>query len=235
MKAKILGSCLAMLSIFATALAGSCGGPAPEGSVLHYTSEWGEAPSGTPTMFRQLEISADIQNVGGDGALWINAEIAEKNLLMEGTGLQSLKVYLKQGEEKTYMFDFWLDWTKQSSFSVWCSDKPVQSSSELGTLHLLVMDKDNVVLQNAQIVSQSQPGGQPKLTGDTKSDGTVDFSNVKQGKYDLLVSRYGFESVQFEVTVTGGMTTNLTINLVSNQTSTASETETTTGLPPGIA
>jgi hypothetical protein len=150
---------------------------------------------------------------------------------MEGTGIQSIKIYLKQGEEKTCNFDFWLDWTHQSSFSVWCTDEPLKNTSDTGNLRILVMDKSNIALGGAKVVSQSQPDGQLKITGDTASDGTVDFANIKAGKYTMVVSRYNFESIQFDVTITGGMTTNLTINLVATPvTSTTEEPETT--IPP---
>jgi hypothetical protein len=118
--------CIGFFSILLILTTFSCTGASPEGSVLHYSNQWGENPSGQPTKYRQLHIEAVVQNVGGDGVLWVNVEIIEKELLMEGSGVQSKKVYMKQGEQKTYKFDFWVDATGKSSYQVWCSNKPIE-------------------------------------------------------------------------------------------------------------
>jgi Carboxypeptidase regulatory-like domain len=233
MKVKTLGTCLAILCILAAVPAASCGGPPPEGSIIYQSSKWGDTPSGSSAMFRQLQIEATVQNVGGDGTLWVNVEINEKNLLMEGSGVQSIKVFLARGEEKTYKFNFWINWTKQSSFSVWCSDKePQQVSPDLGSLHILILDKEDAPIDSASVVSENQPADQPQLSGSTGADGKIDFNNIQPGIYNLLITRTGLQSVQYDVTITKGMLTSLTFNLVRTFTETYTVYETETGLEP---
>jgi len=215
MRAKVIAIFLGLLLLLTGV---SCAGEPPEGSVLYYSSQWGEKPTGADTVYRKLHIEATIQNVGGEGSFWVSAEIMEKELLMEGTGVQSKKVYMEQGEQQTYQFDFWLDPTQTSSFSVWCSDEPNEISSDLGSLRFLVLGEGDVVLWGAKVVSSAQPEGQMVGTGNTKADGMVVFSNIKAGEYTFYVSRYDYEQTEFNITVEAGLMTSMTVTLAEAAT-----------------
>ena len=52
-----------------------------------------------------------------------------------------------------------------------------------GTLKVTVYGLDHQPLNGAKVISNSQPGGQLKVTGLTDLNGTVLFQNIKTGEY----------------------------------------------------
>ena len=70
-----------------------------------------------------------------------------------------------------------------------------------GTLKVTVYGLDHQPLNGAKVVSDSQPGGQLKVTGLTDPNGMVLFQNIKTGEYDFYISRFDYNQTQMDTTV----------------------------------
>ena len=64
---------------------------------------------------------------------------------------------------------------------------------------VFVTDQNGTPLSEVKVMSDSQPDGQPKLTGITDNGGKVTFDNIKSGGYLLFVSHSDYDS--YPVTV----------------------------------
>jgi hypothetical protein len=84
-----------------------------------------------------------------------------------------------------------------------------------GTLKVTVYGLDHQPLNGAKVVSNSQPDGQPKVTGLTDVNGTVLFQNIKTGDYDFYISRFDYNQTQMDTTVRPGQTTEVPVYLES--------------------
>jgi hypothetical protein len=82
-----------------------------------------------------------------------------------------------------------------------------------GTLKVTVYGLDHQPLNGAKVVSDSQPGGQLKVTGLTDSNGTVQFQNIKTGEYDFYISRFDYNQTQFPAFVNPNQTTEIPVYL----------------------
>lgn len=99
--------------------------PKPKGSVIEYDGRW--VPNRQTDGYITFEITATVMNVGGDGTLTVGAEIiTDDEALVYGSHQQFTQIYLRQGQEKTLHFNFWLDtWApidapSKFSYRVWC-------------------------------------------------------------------------------------------------------------------
>ncbi len=116
---------LVMLMLGSTLVSSSCKRAKPEGSVIGQSAEW--VISETDGEFTLFRITATVMNIGADGVIRVVPTIyfIEENGIdnVEGrikTGRVTSKVgvtghsgktinlYLKQGQEKTLNFSFWL-------------------------------------------------------------------------------------------------------------------------------
>jgi hypothetical protein len=83
-----------------------------------------------------------------------------------------------------------------------------------GILKITVADSSGNVLWGAKVVSENQPAGQLKIEGITEEEyGGVLFNDIKSGKYQIQISRYGFAPETIDVTVNQGKTTNIDVVL----------------------
>jgi hypothetical protein len=95
-----------------------------------------------------------------------------------------------------------------------CAASVTTSPSNTGNLKVQVLGVDKVPLAGVKVISDAEPAGQLKVTGMTKSDGTVIYNNIATGEYTFYVSVAGYQQVDFKVTVQQGKTTGVTVNLV---------------------
>jgi hypothetical protein len=95
-----------------------------------------------------------------------------------------------------------------------------------GALKVTVYGLDHQPLNGAKVVSDSQPGGQLKVTGLTDANGIVLFQNIKTGEYDFYISRFDYNQTQMDTTVRPGQTTEVPVYLESSNP--GSTTTTTT-------
>jgi hypothetical protein len=83
-----------------------------------------------------------------------------------------------------------------------------------GNLKISVNDSSGNPLWGAKVVSESQPAGQLKIDGITSEEaGGVIFNDIKSGKYEIQMSRYGFAPESVDVTVSAGKTANISVML----------------------
>ena len=96
------------------------------------------------------------------------------------------------------------------------SPPPAATAAALnGKIQIKVTDSSGLPLQGAKVVSETQPGGQLKLTGLSDQDGLVTFMDVKPGNYQFYVNRYDYLQTELAVSVTGGMTNPATVTLAA--------------------
>jgi hypothetical protein len=98
--------------------------------------------------------------------------------------------------------------------SLSCTTSPTTSSSNKGNLQVQILGADKAPIAGAKVVSNAEPAGQLKVTGMTKSDGTVIYNNIAPGEYVFYVSVAGYQQTDFKVTVQQSKTTGVTVNLV---------------------
>ena len=77
--------------------------PSPKGSVLEEDRVWVDEWYGD---YRKFQVTARVQNVGGDGVLTYNAYVAPKEAVYWGVNSRDVEVYLRQGEETVIRVDF---------------------------------------------------------------------------------------------------------------------------------
>ncbi len=65
--------------------------------------------------------------------------------------------------------------------SLSCAASTTTSPSNTGNLQVQILGVDKIPLAGAKVVSNAEPAGQLKVTGMTKSDGTVIYNNIAQG------------------------------------------------------
>jgi len=83
-----------------------------------------------------------------------------------------------------------------------------------GNLKISVADSSGNAISGAKVVSESQPSGQLKIDGITTEEaGGVVFNDIKSGKYQIQISRYGFAPESIEVNVKPEKTTNTVVVL----------------------
>ncbi|PPD58038.1 carboxypeptidase-like regulatory domain-containing protein [Dehalogenimonas etheniformans] len=67
---------------------------------------------------------------------------------------------------------------------------------------ITVTGKSNAPLEGAKVASESQPGGQLKLTGLTDSNGNVIFAGIKVGAYKFYISLFDYEQAEVSFIIT---------------------------------
>ena len=83
-----------------------------------------------------------------------------------------------------------------------------------GNLRVSVQNTDGSPIVGAKVMSESQPAGQLKIDGITSEETSdVLFNDIKPGKYQIQVSRYGYAPEMIEVTVKAGKTENIVVKL----------------------
>lgn len=93
--------------------------PQAVGSVLEFKGNY--LAGGGGDGYWDYFITARVQNLTVDGIITVFAEITPKDMVFEGKNLQSSRVYLRQGEEKTLTFHFWVKWPNEGfDYLVWC-------------------------------------------------------------------------------------------------------------------
>jgi hypothetical protein len=94
----------------------------PEGSVLKTDSEWilSEKITQDGITYYKLRIIATVQNVGDAGVFYVHAKVTDTKTL--GKTEDSIKVYMKKGEEKTYTFEF-RGIPNGGHYSAWCTNE----------------------------------------------------------------------------------------------------------------
>jgi hypothetical protein len=113
--------------------------------------------------------------------------------------------------------------------TVGCVSQLTTTESSTGGIHFLVINTDGQPLQDAKVVSNTQPNGQLKLTGLTGADGTDVFNNVKSGDYQFYINRFNYYQTEISTSVTMGQITNVQVRLeLSNPTSTTTTTTAST-------
>ena len=95
-----------------------------------------------------------------------------------------------------------------------CACSGTSSPSNAGNLQVQILGVDKVPISGAKVVSNAEPAGQLKITGMTKSDGTVIYNNIAAGEYVFYVSAAGYQQTDFKVTIQQSKTTGVTVNLV---------------------
>ena len=89
----------------------------------------------------------------------------------------------------------------------------IQLKEQVGTLKILVKDKESKPVSGATVTSTSQPNGRSSLSDTTGSDGSVTFTDVKIGAYTFQATKSGYISETGSVTAKTDETTTLTINI----------------------
>ena len=95
-----------------------------------------------------------------------------------------------------------------------------------GTLKVTVYGLDHQPLNGAKVISNSQPGGQLKVTGLTDQNGNVLFQNIKTGEYDFYISRFDYNQTQMDTSVHTGQTTEVPVYLESSNPGSTTTTAT---------
>ncbi|XUX00237.1 MAG: carboxypeptidase-like regulatory domain-containing protein [Dehalogenimonas sp.] len=85
-------------------------------------------------------------------------------------------------------------------FPAACAQGP--TISDKVDFKITVTGKSDTPLEGAKVVSQSQPGGQLKLTGLTDSNGNVTFADIKVGAYKFCISRFDYEQAEVSIIIT---------------------------------
>jgi hypothetical protein len=94
-----------------------------------------------------------------------------------------------------------------------CNMETTQTQALTGSLQVLVLDENDVPLSGAKVVSNSQPGGQIKVTGITDANGMVTFNHIATGEYQFYISRFDYLPIEATLTVIADQTKTITINL----------------------
>ena len=94
----------------------------------------------------------------------------------------------------------------------------IQISKQISSIIIYVKDSNAKVISDADVTSTSQPSGQQTLAGKTGSDGSVTFSDVRNGGYEFLASKNEFTSSSSSISVSAGETTEKTIILTQEVT-----------------
>jgi hypothetical protein len=89
---------------------------------------------------------------------------------------------------------------------------------QTGTLQLQVEDGNGNLLNQASVVSTSQPTGMVALIGSTDAQGYLVFTGVLPGSYQIQVTKSGFETRTATITVNSSQTVFQTITLSSGTT-----------------
>jgi hypothetical protein len=105
-----------------------------------------------------------------------------------------------------------------------CTASDNTSLPNTGNLHVKILGVNETPLVGAKVVSNAEPAGQLKITGMTKSDGTVIYNNITAGDYVFYVSVAGYQQTDFKVSIQKGKTTGVTVTLVQATTSSTQNT-----------
>ena len=97
-----------------------------------------------------------------------------------------------------------------------------------GTLKVTVYGLYHQPLNGAKVISNSQPGGQLKVTGLTDQNGMVLFQNIEAGQYDFYISRFDYNQTQMDTTVRPGQTTEVPVYLDATNPNSTTTTTTAT-------
>ena len=116
-------------------------------------------------------------------------------------------------------------WTTPTLKVYWIEPPP------LGTLNIIVQDKNGNSIPNAIVSTISKPDGQSFLTGTSGSDGLVTYRDVKMGAYIFQSSKSGYVAKSGSVSAKAGEISELTITLEKEA---SPEKEKTTGGIPGF-
>jgi len=88
-----------------------------------------------------------------------------------------------------------------------------------GSILIQVEGSDGNPVDEATVLSTSQPSGQPPLRGTTDSEGCVEFKNVTAGSYIFLVDKAGFDTGEIQVNAADGQTVKGTVFLSATPSS----------------
>jgi hypothetical protein len=91
-------------------------------------------------------------------------------------------------------------------------------ASTKGDLKVTVKDKDGKPIVGTSVSSTTQPSGQQALSGTTGSDGTVAFTGVALGSYNMQASKSGYVTASAQGTVAAGSTSTISITLQTQMT-----------------
>jgi len=81
------------------------------------------------------------------------------------------------------------------------------------SLKIIIKDEQNNPISGVAVSATSKPSGQPSLSGTTDSDGSVTFTDVKQGSYTFQASKSEYATKSGSVSAKAGETAELTITL----------------------
>ena len=96
----------------------------------------------------------------------------------------------------------------------------LQPTATTGEIKVTVADGSGKPIVGAVVSSTSTPSGQASLSGTSGSDGSITFTGVMAGNYNLDTSMTGYVKNSGTVSVTAGSTSNLSITLQTQSTTT---------------
>ena len=88
-----------------------------------------------------------------------------------------------------------------------------------GNILIQVESSDGNPVDEATVLSTSQPSGQPPLRGTTNSEGCVEFKNVVAGSYAFLVEKADFDTGEIQINVVDGQTVREAVSLSATPSS----------------
>jgi len=89
----------------------------------------------------------------------------------------------------------------------------VVESQPPSSLKIIIKDEQNNPISGVAVSATSKPSGQPSLSGTTDSDGSVTFTDVKQGSYTFQASKSEYATKSGSVSAKAGEAAELTITL----------------------
>ncbi len=93
------------------------------------------------------------------------------------------------------------------------TDLNITSTSNLGTIVMLIKDSNGNPLCNVAVSSTTQPSGTETLAGTTNATGYITFTNVTLGQYAFSVIKNGYEQTGTSMTFNGEpMNTTVTLS-----------------------
>lgn len=101
----------------------------------------------------------------------------------------------------------------------------------LSDLKIIIKDNKANPTQGATVTSLSQPSGQPTLEGVTGPDGSITFTEIKPGDYEIMATMEDYETQTKEVNCKGTQKSEQTIILTEIQKSPQPSEESSGGIP----
>ena len=137
--------------------------------------------------------------------------------------ISNLKTILRSNQLVKKIFTLFLAVLTISILFTGCAK--TTAATGYGMLKVTVYGLDHQPLNGAKVVSDSQPGGQLKVTGLTDDNGMVLFQNIKAGQYDFYLDRFDYNQTQFSAFVNPNQTTEVPVYMdATNPNSTTTTT-----------